>query len=432
MLIIPLKLTSSRFLNHIIIRSIGIGSFLIILLLIFNHLSIPSDIHIHYYYSNGTQIKRYNISHVCEYLFRNSTVNHSHEIFESNQLLWNDGFFNLSNPYRCEQFKLFYGHSVNLSKEEEQFPLAFSIAIHQSTKQVSRLLRLIYRPHNLYCIHVDSKSPQTLYDDVLHSAKCFGPNIIVVNRSESVNVQWGYYSILEVFLLCADKLLNNTDYMWKYILNVNGQELPLRTNWELVAALKAINGSNVVEGLGPRFNRNRWPNKTFEFPIVWNKGSFYMALKREFIQFYKTDLKSQKILDAIKSEKHLQKHPDELYFPTLNHNPQFGAPGACINNDKKNLSSPFIARYVNWGKQNCLSQHTRRTVCIIGKAHLPFIPSRMEFFVNKFQENFQPIAYDCTEYYIMNKVIKEMQTKQLDPNFDVTFYSRLHCSSNHI
>ncbi|CAH8450253.1 unnamed protein product [Schistosoma turkestanicum] len=359
------------------------------------------------------------------------TWNISHKISEDNQSLWDYRTFNLSNSHNCEQFKLFYGHSVTVSKEEQQFPLAFSIAVHQNSKQVVRLLRLIYRPHNLYCIHVDSKSPQAFYDEIRKSAECFGPNVIVINRSESVKVEWAYYSILEVFLLCADKLLENTNYTWKYILNLSGQELPLRTNWELVEALKAVNGSNVVEGLGPRFNPKRWPNKTFEFPIVWNKGSFYMALKREFIYFQKNNSKAQKILDALKAEKHLPKHPDELYFPTLNHNPQFGAPGACINNEK-NPSSTFIARYIIWGKQNCLSNNTRRSVCIIGKAHLPFIPLRMEFFINKFHENFQPIAYDCTEYYIMNKVIKEMQTKQLDPNFNVTFYSRLHCSNNHI
>ncbi|VDO83900.1 unnamed protein product [Schistosoma margrebowiei] len=394
MLIFFLKIPSKRFFSYIIIKCIGIGSFLIILLLTLYHLSIPPKIYI--YYSNHIQIKRYNASYVCEYLFKNSTMNHIYKISDSNQSLWNDRNFSLSNPYSCKQFKLFYGHTVNLSKEEKQFPLAFSIAIHQSNKQLSRLLRLIYRPHNLYCIHVDSKSPQTLYDEVLNSAKCFGPNVIVVNRSESVNVQWGYFSILEVFLLCADKLLNNTDYMWKYILNLTGQELPLRTNWDA----------------------------QYWFLRILKK------IREKLIQFYKTDIKSQKILDAIKAEKHLRKHPDELYFPTLNYNPQFGAPGACINNNHS--SSPFIARYVIWGMEKCFSQYTRRSVCIIGKAHLPFIPSRMEFFANKFQEDFQPIAYDCIEYYIMNKVIKEMQTKQLDPNFNVTYYSRLHCSSNHI
>ncbi|KAH8851519.1 7-methylguanosine phosphate-specific 5'-nucleotidase [Schistosoma japonicum] len=50
-------------------------------------------------------------------------------------------------------------------------------------------------------------------------ATCFGSNVILVNRSESINIHWGYYSLLEAFLLCADKLIKNTDYMWKYLLN---------------------------------------------------------------------------------------------------------------------------------------------------------------------------------------------------------------------
>ncbi|KAH8851538.1 Nuclear pore membrane glycoprotein 210 [Schistosoma japonicum] len=342
---------------------------------------------------------------------------------KSNQSLWDEKHFNLSDPHKCKDFKLFNGQSITSSMEEKQFPLAFSISVHKNIKQVSRLLRLIYRQHNVYCIHVDFKSPQKFYDEVI--------------KSESIKVRWGYYSILEAFLLCADKLMKNNQYIWKYILNVSGQELPLKTNWELVAALKAINGSNVVEGIGPQHNPSRWPKYNFSFPIVWNKGSFYMALKRDFINFYKTDTKAKIILDAIKAEKHLRKHPDELYFPTLNYNPQFGAPGACLHNNKKknsssSSSSSFVARYVIWGKKNCLSHYVSRSVCIIGKVHLPVISSRMEFFINKFHEQFQPIAYDCTEYYIMNKVIKEIQTKQLDTNFNVTFYSKLHCSMNHM
>ncbi|RTG85316.1 uncharacterized protein DC041_0008893, partial [Schistosoma bovis] len=120
---------------------------------------------------------------------------------------------------------------------------------------------------NLYCIHVDSKSPIEFYDQVLELARCFGLNVMVLNRTESINIQWGYYSLLEAFLVCADKLMKNIDYMWKYLLNLSGQELPLRTNWDLVAALKAINGSNVVEGLGPNFYPWRWPKKNFSFPV---------------------------------------------------------------------------------------------------------------------------------------------------------------------
>ncbi|CAH8456926.1 unnamed protein product [Heterobilharzia americana] len=372
---------------------------------------------------------------ICEYLFQKSLSWIEYISVRNIQLTNGDGVVNFTDPRSCHQFKLFQRQAVHVSSEEEHFPLAFSLTVHENIRPVSRLLRLIYRPHNLYCIHVDSKSPQAFYNGVLQLAKCFGSNVMVVNRSESVNVQWGHYSLLEAFLLCAEKLIRNRQVIWKYILNVSGQELPLRTNWELVAALKAMNGSNVVENLGSKYNPERWPKRNFSFPIYWSKGSFYVALSRDFVNFYQTDPKAGEILDAMKSEKHLMKHPDELFFSTLVSNPSLGAPGAC---DKIYLTSNsdaramYIGRYVTWAYEGCRRGKSRHGVCLIGTYYLPFIPSRMEFFANKFSEDFQPIAYDCTEYYIMKKVLREMRSNQLDASFNVTFYSQLYCSQYHV
>ncbi|CAH8452720.1 unnamed protein product [Heterobilharzia americana] len=418
--------------SRTIIKSIIYGSFLSLSLLILYLWLFSSEETISC--TNHLQVEQYvDIEHTCDYLLRNPIGMSSDK--NVGNIRRQTTYSDLCSPYGCSEFKLFQGYTVHSSMEEEQFPLAFSLAIHENIRQVSRLLRLIYRPQNLYCIHVDSKSPQQFYDEVTALSRCFGSNVMVIDRSESVNVQWGYYSILEVFLMCADKLMRNTKYMWKYILNVSGQELPLRTNWELVAALKAINGSNVVEGLGPRHNPSRWPQKNFSFPVVWNKGSFYMALKREFVQFYQTNSKAKEILNAMKAEEHLCKHPDELFFPTLAYNPQLGAPGACLAYPNTNNSDPrtaFVARYVTWAHRGCISKRSRRGVCIIGAANLLQIPQRMEFFANKYHEDFEPIAYDCTEYYIMSKVVREMLMKRLDPDFNVTYYSRLYCSQDHI
>ncbi|CAH8454156.1 unnamed protein product [Schistosoma rodhaini] len=415
--------------NSLILKSSLILSVLMLYYLLYSSIEVSNDL-------NQFQTERYReVRRICEYLLKNKIVHPNNGVFERIQSHWNESYMNLSNHNTCEKFKLFQSHVIQSSMEEKLFPLAFSLSVHQNIKQVSRLLRLIYRSHNLYCIHVDSKSSIEFYNQVLELARCYGLNVMVLNRTEIVNIQWGYYSILEAFLVCADKLIKNTDYKWKYILNVNGQELPLRTNWELVAALKAINGSNVVEGIGPNFNPSRWPKKKFSFPIIWNKGSFYMALKREFVHFYQTDRKAKEILNAIKSERHLKKHPDEVFFPTLTHNPLIGAPGACNEIHVTNKSDPrknFVARYVTWFHEGCKSSRVRNAVCIIGINDLPYITSRIEFFANKFHDDFEPIAYDCTEYYIMNKVLNEMKSKQLDPSFNVTPYSILHCSQNHI
>ncbi|CAH8825611.1 unnamed protein product [Trichobilharzia szidati] len=371
---------------------------------------------------------------ICEYVFRGNLSWMDYWVLNSFRLTENGGYGNLTNYHTCEEFKLIHRQTVKCSEEEKEFPLAFSLAVHENIRPVSRLLRLIYRPNNLYCIHVDSKSPQVFYDEVMALANCFGGNVIVVNRSESVVVRWGYYSILEVFLLCADKLMRSDQVKWKYILNVSGQELPLRTNWELVAALKAINGWNIVDNSGSKDNHERWPNWNFSFPIHWIKGSFYMALSRDFVNFYQTNSKAREILSVMKAERHLMKHPDELYFPTLVYNPSLGAPGACEEFYLSGGSDPratYVGRYVNWLFRRCKHGKSRHGVCLIGLYLSQFIPTRMEFFANKFREEFQPIAYDCTEHYVMQKILREMRTKQLDPNFNVTFYSQLYCSQYH-
>ncbi|XP_072048535.1 beta-1,3-galactosyl-O-glycosyl-glycoprotein beta-1,6-N-acetylglucosaminyltransferase-like [Amphiura filiformis] len=44
------------------------------------------------------------------------------------------------------------------STEEEEFPIAYSILTHKNAAQTERLLRSIYQPQNVYCIHVDLKA----------------------------------------------------------------------------------------------------------------------------------------------------------------------------------------------------------------------------------------------------------------------------------
>ena len=49
------------------------------------------------------------------------------------------------------------GFVSKATKEEQNYPIAFTIMIYKDIEQVYRLLRAIYRPSNYYCIHVDLK-----------------------------------------------------------------------------------------------------------------------------------------------------------------------------------------------------------------------------------------------------------------------------------
>ncbi|TPP55836.1 putative glycosyltransferase 14 family member [Fasciola gigantica] len=84
------------------------------------------------------------------------------------------------------------------------------------------------------------------------------------------------------------------------MLNGSGQEFPLLTNWELVKALKAINGSNIVESdYSPRF-KSRIPKKPLSFKLKWVKGSIYTALRKEMVQFALTNNYAKEILAALR------------------------------------------------------------------------------------------------------------------------------------
>ena len=61
----------------------------------------------------------------------------------------------------CSLFKRERGYTDSpVSKEELDFPLAFSILFHKDLEQVENLLRTIYRPHNWYCLHLDADASE--------------------------------------------------------------------------------------------------------------------------------------------------------------------------------------------------------------------------------------------------------------------------------
>ncbi|BHF58035.1 beta-1,3-galactosyl-O-glycosyl-glycoprotein beta-1,6-N-acetylglucosaminyltransferase activity [Sparganum proliferum] len=242
-------------------------------------------------------------------------------------------------------------HSASISDIEKEFAIGFTIAVFKDINQVARLLRIIYRPQNFYVFHVDRKSSNEFYRAVVEVQKCFGENVHVVPREESVNVRWFTFTVLELELISASKLVHMGQ--WKYLINLTGQELPLRTNLELVLALRALNGSNLVEGTVRRRNSDRVPKVNLSFPVTWVKGGVHAALKREFVEFMLFDPKANAIMEALKTHAN-NKCPDEQFFATLVYNPQLGAPGACLrvhasNDDGVDGSRlRHLIRYKKW------------------------------------------------------------------------------------
>jgi hypothetical protein len=89
--------------------------------------------------------------------------------------------------------------------ESETFPLAFVILVDNNVEQLERLLRLIYRPHNVYCIHVDAKSSSKFKAAIESILNCFD-NVFIPTKTESVF--WGWNTLLKAQLNCMTDLLN--------------------------------------------------------------------------------------------------------------------------------------------------------------------------------------------------------------------------------
>lgn len=110
--------------------------------------------------------------------------------------------------------------------------LAYSIAAHRNPSQLRRLLSAIYNPHDLFVLHIDARSPE-----VRSAAQAFareaGDNVVLI---ENRRVIWGGWSQTRVQLAMMERALsydnhpsNGSHRRWDYLINLSGQDYPLRT-----------------------------------------------------------------------------------------------------------------------------------------------------------------------------------------------------------
>ena len=230
-----------------------------------------------------------------------------------------------------------------VSQEEKDLPIAFSILLYKEVEQAERLLHAIYRPHNIYCLHVDMFSDQKVHDAVKGIADCFS-NVFVVSRQEYM--VYAGFTRLQADLNCMQDLLQRGK-TWKYFINLPSQQFPIKTNLEMVKILQIYNGANDIEGItGKRRLENRFntrfiyksenvrkkprviktkqkkDNPPFNVTVV--KGSAYGIFSREFVEFVINSNTARSLLDWFRDVY----SPDEYYWATLNHNNHLGTPGA--------------------------------------------------------------------------------------------------------
>lgn len=257
-------------------------------------------------------------------------------------------FFDWGLSSNCTMIRNEFLDNFYVSREELNFQLAFSLSVHDNPQQVVRFLKVIYRPHNLYCIHYDVKTSKTFRQIFDNIAKCLS-NIFI--PSKIIKVNWGDYTILDAQLSCIGDLYKvRSSIEWKYLITLCGKELPLRTNLEIVRLLKPLNGTSALVHFDlPDEDRWRIEVKSFANrkgqiirsrkklgPVPHNlkiyKSLAYFGLSPEFVDYILHDQIAQ---DLLKFMHKGVSSAEEHFYSTLYH-----LPGKSIQDHINHLCIP--------------------------------------------------------------------------------------------
>ncbi|XP_033491454.2 beta-1,3-galactosyl-O-glycosyl-glycoprotein beta-1,6-N-acetylglucosaminyltransferase 3-like [Epinephelus lanceolatus] len=309
-----------------------------------------------------------------------------------------------------------------LSEEEKDFPIAYSMVIHEKIEMFERLLRTVYSPQNVYCVHVDQKSSKEFQKAVEAIVSCF-PNVFIASKLE--RVVYASWSRVQADLNCMKDLLDS-NIQWRYLLNTCGTDFPIKTNGEMVQALKVLNGKNSMETEATNdYKKTRWlyhynvtdsvvrtDVKKSPPPISspMFTGNAYIVVTRAFVKHVMQDREVQRLMEWEKDTF----SPDEHLWATLQRMPS--VPGSTPASRKYDVSDMnALTRLVKWGDiagdvkngapyYPCSGAY-RRMVCVYGAGDLPWLLRQHHLFANKMDPEVDDIAIRCMESVLRFKAL---------------------------
>ena len=313
----------------------------------------------------------------------------------------------------CSWFRDNFSDNLYNSKLEKSFPIAFTFVVHNNPQQVLRLLRLLYRPQNSYCIHCDVKSPHKAFFQKI--ANCF-ENVITPSKVE--NVVWGRNTIMEAQMNCMTDLLalrTRQKHKWRYVINLCGKELPLKTNKEMVLQLMRLNGtSSVIPFKIPAGNLHRIRRVKNYTNVVssllgssFNESGFYKsvsynAISLKFAKFLAFNTTAKKFHEFFKQCQHSEEH----FYATMYMLP--GVPGGYNANIPPDHYFNLEATFWIYRKphRNCAGL-VKHSVCIITAIDLSKVMlyhnKSNHFFHNKYFMEVDHTVMTCMEERIVAK-----------------------------
>ena len=338
---------------------------------------------------------------------------------------------NLSLPSDAEIFAKYSRNNCNfvqddfnnnfyISQDEIDFPIAYEMLIYYQKNrflQALNLLKFIYRPQNMYCLHIDKNSPNWWINGVKNFMNCL-PNVFVAKKL--IRIHYGTVSILDAHLSCLSELLT-VPHKWKYVLTLHSPEIALITNRDIVKNLKGLKGGNIVtrgsNASNPKTgNPYKWlmhkrvspdspPGEVGPLPnftVYKSAESINSALTRDFVNYMFTNSKAI----ALRKRLEYTQSAEEYYFVTLD---SLGdAPGNRWKLRTAHVNMPQFSRRL-WAirkRNGCAEGYIRHTICIVSTRDLPSVKYHMEhglWFYNKYFIDYDYVVNDCIQSLLLQK-----------------------------
>ena len=265
----------------------------------------------------------------------------------------------LQKTKSCSWVEKQFTNKFYITDKEWDFPVAYAMNIDRFPHQVLRFLKVIYRPHNIYCLHFDYKSSHEFKHIFFNIASCI-KNVIIPRKIE--DVYRGWYTLVDAHMSCfSDLVLARDRYPWKYVITLCGKEIPMRTNAEIVSILEPLHGVSAVQTVGHdgqdeykfkwKWYLNKmdgWISKKSERlpPIPHNlkvyKSWAFLSLSYSFVEYILCDKMALEMREYIKDIS----IPEENIYPMLFM--QKGVPGGYDPQYKDKLFNVMSCIWLNY------------------------------------------------------------------------------------
>lgn len=205
---------------------------------------------------------------------------------------------------------------------------AYIITLYKQPEQFGRLLDALWHPDDHFALHLDAKAPpgvRSRFEAVVDGR----PNVAFV---PPVPVTWAGFGLCEAEWR-ALKHLVDPGRSWDYMMNITGQDFPLRRRDEMIADLSRRPGTNYmqikeVSALPKHFQRrSQWLCVEFrgtlrrvpvpypgprKFRNDWY-GSGWHVLTREFCEW----LVATPLMEDCRRYFRYVKHPHEAWLQAM-------------------------------------------------------------------------------------------------------------------